>query len=86
MRSHKTRTPTHPRTSQSGAIETMEPRRLLSAAASTNIVQLLPASSPAVGTGFDTTATNVVDLQIAYSLAAAANTTICQFFSLESLN
>jgi len=60
--------------------------RLLTAAASTNIVQLLPASSPAVGTGFDTTATNVVDLQVAYSAAIAANTTICQFFSLESLN
>ena len=60
--------------------------RLLSAAASAGPVTLLPASSPTTGTGFDSTITNVVDLQIAYSVAAAQNTTICQLFSLESLN
>ena len=60
--------------------------RLLTAAASTNIVQLLPASSPTTGTGFDSTITNVVDLQVAWSLAAAQNTTITQYYSLESLN
>lgn len=60
--------------------------RFISAAASTNIVQLLPASSPTTGTGFDSTITNVVDLQMAWSIAAAQNTAITQFYSLESLN
>lgn len=60
--------------------------RLFTSAASTNTVQLLPNSSPTTGTGFDSTITNVVDLQAAWSVAAAQNTTICQLFSLESLN
>jgi hypothetical protein len=60
--------------------------RLLTAAASAGTVTLLPATSPTTGTGFDSTVTNTVDLQIAYSVAAAQNTTILQYFSLESLN
>src|SRR5271156_2891523 len=60
--------------------------RFMSAAARTNVVQLLPASSPTTGTGFDSTVTNTVDLQMAWTVAAAQNTAITQLFSLESLN
>jgi hypothetical protein len=46
---------------------------------------LLPASAPAVGTGFDSTITNVVDLQAQFSLNNA-NSVQVHDFSLESLN
>lgn len=59
--------------------------RLLSAAAAATVT-LLPASAPAVGTGFDSTTTNVVDLFATWSVANASNSITCHQFSLESLN
>lgn len=47
---------------------------------------LLPDTAPAVGTGFDSTTTNVVDLFATFSIANASNTITCHQFSLESLN
>jgi hypothetical protein len=46
----------------------------------------LPVSAPAVGTGFDSTAANVVDLFATWSIASASNSIQCHQYSLESLN
>lgn len=59
--------------------------RLLSAAAAATVT-MLPASAPAVGTGFDSTAANVVDLFATWSVANAANSITLHQYSLESLN
>jgi hypothetical protein len=51
--------------------------------------QLMPDTAPAVGTGFDSTITNVVDLQGAWaggSNPSATNSILCHQFILESLN
>lgn len=45
-----------------------------------------PDTAPAVGTGFDSTITNVVDLQATFSVANAANSIQLHGFTLESLN
>lgn len=47
---------------------------------------LLPDTAPAVGTGFDSTITNVVDLFATFSVANAANSIQVHQYSLESLN
>lgn len=45
-----------------------------------------PDTAPAVGTGFDSTITNVVDLFATFSVANAANSIQTHMFSLESMN
>lgn len=47
---------------------------------------LLPDTSPAVGTGFDSTVTNVVDLFATWSTASANNSIQLHEFFLESVN
>lgn len=47
---------------------------------------LMPDTAPAVGTGFDSTITNVVDLFATFSVANAANSIQVHQYSLESLN
>jgi len=49
-------------------------------------VQLLPASSPAAGTGFDSTAAAVLDLFATWSVANASNTLRCDQFSVWAPN
>lgn len=46
----------------------------------------MPASAPAVGTGFDSTITNVVDLFATFSISNAANSIQLHEYTLESLN
>jgi hypothetical protein len=45
---------------------------------------LIPASSPAVGTGFDSTVTNILDLTAQFSLTG--NSIQCHDFAFESMN
>lgn len=59
--------------------------RLLAGAAIAAPV-LLPASAPAVGAGFDSTVSNVVDLLAACSVSSASNSIQTHQYSLESLN
>lgn len=47
---------------------------------------LLPDTAPAVGSGFDSTITNRVDLFATWSVANASNSITLHQFSLESLN
>jgi hypothetical protein len=47
---------------------------------------LLPDTAPVVGTGFDSTITNVVDFFATFSVANAANSIQVHQYSLESLN
>lgn len=47
---------------------------------------LLPDTAAAVGTGFDSTAANVVDLFATFSAASTANTIQLHTYSIESLN
>lgn len=47
---------------------------------------ILPATAPAVGTGFDSTATQVVDLFATWGTAAAGNSIQTHQYLLESLN
>lgn len=47
---------------------------------------MIPASAPAVGTGFDSTASQVVDLFATWSIANAGNTIQLHQFTLESMN
>lgn len=57
--------------------------KLLSAALSaTTPIQLLPASSPAAGTGFDSTAAAVLDLFATWSVANASNSLRCDQFTV----
>lgn len=49
-------------------------------------VLLLPASAPAVGTGFDSTVANTVNLFGTWSIANASNSIQVHQYSLESLN
>lgn len=49
-------------------------------------IQLLPASSPAVGTGFDSTAGQIADLFATFSVANAANSIRCDLFEFELSN
>lgn len=45
-----------------------------------------PASAPAVGTGFDSTIANQIDLTAQWSVSNAANSIQCHTYKLESLN
>lgn len=47
---------------------------------------LLPDTAPAVGTGFDSTVTNVFDMFATWSVSNAANSIQLHQFTLESLN
>lgn len=47
---------------------------------------MIPASAPAVGSGFDSTVANVVDLTAQWSISNAGNSIQCHSFKLESLN
>lgn len=47
-------------------------------------IQLLPASSPAAGTGFDSTVSFAIDLQAQWSVASASNSITCTDFELVS--
>jgi hypothetical protein len=47
---------------------------------------IFPATAPAVGTGFDSTVSNVVDLTAQWSVSNAANTIQLHTYKLESLN
>ena len=50
----------------------------------TALIQLLPATSPGPGTGFDSTASFAVDLQAAFSVANASNSITCNAYELVS--
>lgn len=61
--------------------------RLISAALSASTpTLLLPSSAPAVGTGFDSTTSQVVDLFATWSVASASNTITLHNFELALLN
>lgn len=47
---------------------------------------IIPASAPAVGTGFDSTVANVLDLTAQWSISNAANSIQLHTYKLESLN
>ncbi len=47
---------------------------------------MIPASAPAVGTGFDSTVANVADLQAKWSIASVSNSIQLHQYSLESIN
>ena len=47
---------------------------------------MLPASAPAVGTGFDTSVANVFDLQAQFSVATSPTNLTCHHFELWSEN
>lgn len=46
----------------------------------------IPASAPAVGSNFDSTVTQAVDLQAKFSVATATTALTCHQYKLESLN
>lgn len=56
------------------------------AAANTALVAMMPLSAPAVGTGFDSTATQVVDFFGTFSVANAGNSIQVHQYIVESLN
>lgn len=57
--------------------------QLLTAALSTTTpIMLLPTSSPAVGTGFDSTSSQIVDFFATWSAASASNTITLHEYSL----
>lgn len=47
---------------------------------------LIPASAPAVGSGFDETVANIIDLTATFSIANAGNSVQLHSYKLESLN
>jgi hypothetical protein len=55
-------------------------------AASGHSTLVLPETTPAVGTGFDSTVANVADMFVACSVSNAANLWQCHQYVLESLN
>lgn len=57
-----------------------------SAVATEAAVYMLPGSAPAVGTGFDSTAAQVIDLFATFSVANASNSIQMHQFLLEALN
>src|SRR2546429_631270 len=64
----------------------MHTGKLISALVSaTNLINLIPATAPAVGTGFDSSAGATVDLQATWSNNTAGNTIQLHQYSLESL-
>ena len=64
----------------------MHTGRFISALVSaTNLMNLIPATAPAVGTGFDSSAGATLDLQATWSNATAGNTITLHQYLLESL-
>lgn len=59
---------------------------VVGAAAGTTLAASLPATAPAVGTGFDSTASQAVDLFGTWSIANSGNTITLHQYSLEALN
>jgi hypothetical protein len=60
---------------------------VINVGANTNALSMsLPAGSPAVGTGFDSTVANVADLTVQWGAASASNTIQAHTYQLESLN
>lgn len=59
---------------------------VVGAAAGTTATAFLPASAPAVGAGFDSTVSNVVDLQAKFSVATATTAITLHTYTLESVN
>lgn len=53
---------------------------------SSNGIFVLPAATPAVGTGFDSTVSNVLDMFGTWSVANAANSIQAHLFTVESMN
>lgn len=47
---------------------------------------MLPDSAPAIGTGFDSTASNVIDLYATWSASSASNSILCHTFELFAPN
>jgi hypothetical protein len=47
---------------------------------------ILPGTTPAVGTGFDSTVTNIADLRVACSVSNASNTVKLDQYSLVAIN
>jgi hypothetical protein len=58
---------------------------VIGATATAGIVQC-PATSPAVGTGYDSTASQAVDCFLTFSASSASNLLTCNGFVFESLN
>lgn len=58
----------------------------LGSAAGVATSYMLPLSAPAVGTGFDATATNAVNLFATWGTSSASNSIQCHQYSLESVN
>jgi hypothetical protein len=54
--------------------------------ANTNSVILVPATAPAVGTGFDSTIANILDFWAGFSISDAANTIKIEQYTVEALN
>ena len=59
---------------------------VVGAAAGTTLTAMLPASAPAAGTGFDSTAAQTVDVFGTWSIANAGNTITVHEYTLEALN
>lgn len=59
---------------------------VVGSAANTTATVMLPASAPAAGSGFDSTAAQIVDLQAKFSVATATTALTCTHYKLESLN
>jgi hypothetical protein len=70
----------------SGTAATVEGTGTLFSAAlsATTPIQLLPASAPGAGTGFDSTVSFAVDLQGTWNTANASNTITCTDYELVS--
>ena len=69
-------------------IATGQPLSLTAVADSTTTVGtvMLPNTTPAVGTGFDSTVSNVIDFFATFSIANAGNAVTLQQYTLELLN
>lgn len=59
---------------------------VVGAAAGTTLAASLPATAPAAGTGFDSTASQAVDVFGTFSIANAGNSVTLHQYSLEALN
>ena len=55
-------------------------------AANTSGLFMVPATTPTVGTGFDSTIANILDFFVGFSISNAANTVTVDQYSIESLN
>jgi hypothetical protein len=65
-------------------IGTWASESVVGAGSGTALSALCPASAPAVGTGFDSTVTNILDLQATMSLTG--NSITCHQFDIEAIN